>query len=308
MTSGNAERLWGLVLAGGDGTRLQDLTRLIAGAPIPKQYCRIAGDRSLLEETLARLGGLIPPARTLAIVNRPHLELARSQMRDVPERNVIVQPRNRDTGPGLLLSLLTLARREPNAIVAVFPSDHHVRDAETFRSAVRRATALTVEHPEKIVLLGVVPDRPDPGFGYVLPGAPLGPHTGMAASHVRAFCEKPTEGVADIVRQGALWNSFVMVFQLARMLELLQTLRPLDVARLEPLVAAPKRLAVAYDSLPSWNFSSDVLARIAPHLIVTRAAGLGWSDWGTREAIERTLIALGQTPPWQRAAALHATA
>src|SRR5437867_5873226 len=86
------DRLWALVLAGGDGTRLQALTRLIAGAPIPKEYCRIVGDRSLLETTLARIAPLVPRERTLAVVNRGHLPLARPQVAAIPASNVLVQP------------------------------------------------------------------------------------------------------------------------------------------------------------------------------------------------------------------------
>src|SRR5205807_4368336 len=85
-------RLWALVLAGGDGTRLQALTRVIAGAPIPKQYCRITGDRSLLELTVARTSRIFPPSRTLVIVNRDHLPVARPQLRSLPVENVVVQP------------------------------------------------------------------------------------------------------------------------------------------------------------------------------------------------------------------------
>jgi len=107
-----SERLWALVLAGGDGTRLQPLTRLIAGAPIPKQYCRIMGNRSLLEATLARVAPLVPSERMLAIVNRGHVELARPQLATLPGANVLVQPRNLDTGPGILMSLLELAGRD----------------------------------------------------------------------------------------------------------------------------------------------------------------------------------------------------
>src|SRR5689334_8528474 len=91
---GNATKgnLWALVLAGGDGTRLQALTKLIAGAPIPKQYCRILGRESLLEATVARAGLFAAPERTLAIVNRDHLELARGQLEALPAGSMIVQP------------------------------------------------------------------------------------------------------------------------------------------------------------------------------------------------------------------------
>ena len=144
METPAADRLWALVLAGGDGTRLQALTRLIAGAPIPKQYCRIVGDRSLLETTLARIAPLVRRERTLAIVNRGHLSLARPQLAAIPTSNVLVQPRNLDTGPGLLVSLLALARRAAAAAatVAVFPSDHDMRDETALRRHVARVASL----------------------------------------------------------------------------------------------------------------------------------------------------------------------
>src|SRR5207249_6837383 len=88
METPATRRLWALVLAGGDGTRLQALTRLIAGAPIPKQYCRIVGDRSLLETTLARIAPLVRRERTLAIVNRGHLSLARPPPAAITTSNV----------------------------------------------------------------------------------------------------------------------------------------------------------------------------------------------------------------------------
>src|SRR5215813_2897126 len=96
MTDLTNESLWALVLAGGDGTRLQSLTHLIAGAPIPKQYCRILGPRSLLETTLGRIAALVTAERTLAIINRDHLPIARSQLTSLASHNVLVQPRNLD--------------------------------------------------------------------------------------------------------------------------------------------------------------------------------------------------------------------
>src|SRR5262249_55646268 len=130
------ESSWALVLAGGDGTRLQSLTHLIAGAPIPKQYCRILGPRSLLETALSRIAPLVRAERTLAIINRDHLAIARPQLRSLDARNVLVQPRNLDTGPGVLLSMLELARRDPDATVAMFPSDHYVRDSGAFHRSI----------------------------------------------------------------------------------------------------------------------------------------------------------------------------
>ena len=298
-------RLWALVLAGGDGTRLQALTRVIAGAPIPKQYCRIVGDRSLLETTLARIAPLVPPERTLAIVNHGHLRLARPQLAAIPASNVLVQPRNLDTGPGLLVSLLALGRRDALATVAVFPSDHDIRYEVAFRRHVARMALLVAAHPDRIALLGARPERPETGYGYIAVGhRVVGPGEAFC---VVAFHEKPAPALAArIIGRGGLWNSFVMVGRVARMLELVREVRPGDVADLEGIPAEPDALAAAYDRLAAWNFSRDFLARVPQHMMVARAGDLGWSDWGTPEAIERTLAALRVVPPWR--APLSATA
>jgi len=300
-----AEHLWALVLAGGDGTRLQSLTRVIAGAPIPKQYCRIVGDRSLLEATLERIARAVAPERTLAIVNRAHLRLARPQLATLPRANVLVQPVNRDTGLGILVSLLELARRDASAAVAMFPSDHDVRDGSAFRRHVVRMADLVDAHPDRIVLLGARPDRPDPGFGYIAPGPRV--DASGTVFRVIAFHEKPARAVANrIIRRGGLWNTFVMLGRVSRLVALVEQVRPDDIARLASVRVDPEALAPVYDRLPPWNFSRDFLARIPEDLLVARADDLGWSDWGTPEAIERSLAAMGLVPPWhgpQRATA-----
>jgi len=198
------ERPWALVLAGGDGRRLQALTRKIAGAPIPKQYCRIMGDRSLLEVTLGRILPLVPRERTLVVVNRS-LELALPQLRDVPPGNVIVQPGNRDTGPGVVFGLLDLTARRPRAPVAVFPSDHYVDDGSSFREHVERATFLVDRFPTKIALLGIRPTHPEPAFGYIEPGPPLVVRglESRPAYQVAAFHEKPS---IELARHTSYWS------------------------------------------------------------------------------------------------------
>ena len=112
--------------------------------------------------------------------------------------------------------------------------------------------------------------------------------------------EKPTPSLAArIVGRGALWSSFVMVFRLRRMLELLHEVRPAGASRLARLLDDPDALVAAYPSIAPWNFWRDFLARIPEHMAVVRAADVGWSDWGTPEAIEQTLAAMGVFPPWQ---------
>ncbi|HZP42152.1 MAG TPA: sugar phosphate nucleotidyltransferase [Candidatus Binatia bacterium] len=287
--------VWALVLAGGDGVRLQGLTRALTGAPIPKQYCRIVGDRSMLEATLARTAPLVPPARTLAVVNRDHLPLAREQLRVLPARNVLVQPSNRDTGPGILFGLFRLARRSPAATVVVLPTDHFVRDEGRFLAHLARAIDVVRRLPKRIVLLGIVAQRAETGLGWVQPGRALSDDATMPALRVRAFVEKPDAATAEaMMRAGGLWNSFVMCFRLDAMFALLARHRPHDVAAL-------RRGGVrSHSALPPWNFSRDFLARVPRRLLVVPVGDVGWSDWGTPEAIERSLVALNVVPPWRR--------
>jgi mannose-1-phosphate guanylyltransferase len=304
MEASGLHATWALVLAGGDGTRLRELTTVIAGTPIPKQYCRIAGDRSLLESTLDRIAPLIPAERTAVIANRDHLQLAEAQLGSVPVANLLVQPRNRDTGPGILLGLLALERRQPGACVAMFPSDHYVADDRAFHRSVMQAAVVVQTFPEKIVLLGIPPDHAAPGLGYVEPAQPLPMEGAISAYQVAKFREKPGQALARrILRRGGLWNSFVLLFRISRLLELVARVRPDDWRRMLAIGPAAEDLESAYHSLEPWNFSSDFLARIPSELAVLRADDMGWSDWGTPQEIERTFARLNRTPPWHAAAA-----
>jgi len=301
---------WVLILAGGDGTRLQVVTRAITGAPIPKQYCPLLNGRSLLETTIARALALTPPARVLVVVNRDHLPVATPQLGPLGAANVLVQPRNRDTGPGVAFSLAHLARRDPAAACVVFPSDHWITDRRAFLAYVREALRIVARLPARVVLLGVEPDRPEPGFGYIEPGAAVRIPDTAGVHRVAAFREKPTRADAEaLVARGGLWNSFVMVFRLPAVLRLLTRLRPADLQAMQALVSRPALADALYEhAVCGWNFSADFLARIPRHLVVLRTAGTGWSDWGTPEAVARTFALLRRRPPWPDAGSRTAVA
>jgi mannose-1-phosphate guanylyltransferase len=181
----------------------------------------------------------------------------------------------------------------------MFPSDHYVRDSGAFRRSIERMSSVVAALPDKVALLGARPEHAHSGYGYISSGRPLGPRDDTFA--VLAFHEKPAAGVAaDMVRRGALWNTLVMVARVRRVLELLWALRPADVALLQDTPVDLAALATVYDRLQAWNFSREFLSHIPEHLVVIRADGLGWSDWGTPEAIERSFAEMGAVPPWRR--------
>jgi len=289
-----------LLLAGGDGKRLQDLTREVAGVPIPKQYCRLLHGSSLLEATVTRAHLFAPRDRITVIVNHSHLPLAMEQLRALPAANILVQPLNRDTGPGLAFALLQIEKIHPDAIVAVFPTDHYIDEDRMFVAHVLHAVSLIARAPDKVAVLGVVPDRPETGYGYILPDGPLENYP--RAYRVKTFSEKPAlAGAREILSRGGLWNTFVMVFKISRMLELLSQFFPDDLHMLSLLREAPEKAADVYKTIGAWNLSTQVLARIPKHLILVEVANVRWSDWGTRESVERTYRALNLVPSWNPA-------
>src|SRR2546422_462194 len=124
----------GIILAGGEGKRLQPLVRRLHGKPLPKQYVNFVGSRSMLEHTFLRAEMLIPPERLFTVISQHHLGYSEAlrQVVSRPRGTVIVQPENKETGPGLLLPLIYLCERFPQSSVAVFPSDHFVLEEGHF--------------------------------------------------------------------------------------------------------------------------------------------------------------------------------
>jgi mannose-1-phosphate guanylyltransferase len=279
-----------LLLAGGDGTRLQELTAQLTGVPIPKQYCPLIRGRSLLELALFRTRLFTPIENTRVIINQNHCRWAREQLRALPGNNIFIQPENRDTGPGMIFALMQIAQTSPDAIVAVFPTDHFIDDEKAFIAHVLRAACLVDQFPQKIAVLGVTPNHPETGYGYIIPGRPLPTTlTPWRVSYVNAFREKPNSAMArEFISQGGLWNTFVLVFQVKRVLGLLREMAPKDSQRLFELQDYSVDAPAVYRDIGPWNFSNQILARIPEELIVLEAPDIHWNDWGTRESIERT--------------------
>ena len=164
-------RRCGVVLAGGDGKRLQPFVRKLLGFELPKQYVSFTGNRSMLEHTFDRAEQLISPECLFTVVARDHLghPEVRSQLSGRIPHTVVVQPMNRETGPGLLLPLTHLLLRYPNSTVAVFPSDHFVLQEDLFAAYVQQAFEEVERYPSRIVFLGVEPTDAEPEYGYILP-------------------------------------------------------------------------------------------------------------------------------------------
>ena len=215
----DAPQVWALVLAAGDGSRLRALTMQPCGTAVPKQFCSLHGGRSLLEDAVARAAGLAQPERICAIVAEQHRQWwSEMHVLDrLPRANVIVQPRNRGTGIGILYSLLHIIARDPHARVILLPADHYVRDPAVLRQALEKAVARVARCPDQPVLLGLEPDEVDTDLGYILP-ATRDPNGGFG---VARFIEKPRAAVAaEIIDAGGMWNVFIIAARATTLLDL----------------------------------------------------------------------------------------
>jgi mannose-1-phosphate guanylyltransferase len=304
--TGSVER-WGIILSGGNGTRLRDLVYQRRADYLPKQYLNFLGKRTMLEHTLRRAEKLIPASKLLVIVAKEHLhyEEVRRQLASRPQECVVIQPENKDTGAGVLLPLMHVRKRAPAAVVAVLPSDHYILEEDLFMRHVERAFELVESNPSRVVLLGIEPNEADPEYGYILPG---GNGDNPAGRTVEMFVEKPSaEAAAKIINKGALWNTLVLVAHCETLLQAIQHATPDLYRAFEPIqgaIATPDEKRVierAYQNLRAVDFSKGVLETLSlkdrQNLRVLPVRGITWKDWGTSDRLSKTLRQLGARDP-----------
>jgi len=278
---------WGVILAGGDGTRLRSLTRRITGDDRPKQFCPILDNESLLNRTRRRVARTVAPERTVAVLTKAHERFYAPLILQVPSRLLVVQPENRGTSPAILYSLLRIAKMAPTASVALFPSDHYVSDDEAFMAHVRVAFDGVLRRPELVILLGISPAYSETAYGWIEPDRPIFGNGRPAFFRVRRFWEKPKPVLArTLLAEGCLWNSFVMVGRVTTLLALIESATPdlyhtfLDLWPVLNTHEEEAAIETLYAGLPSTNFSEQVLASHPEDLAVLPVGGVQWSDLG----------------------------
>ena len=291
---------WAVVLAAGEGTRLASLTRDAAGNPVPKQFCSLNGGRSLIQDAIQRARQVVTLERTCAIVAQHHSRHWRKALRSLPAENIIVQPQNRGTANGVLLSVLSILERDPLARIIFLPADHFLLDESALERSLRELTVSLAHGPDGITLIGIAPDESDPELGYIVPGRTLAD----GSRTVARFVEKPAPPLADeLFEKKALWNSFIFGATGPALLALLRlqmgTLVDEMAIALSREAQQPDSTALAklYDRLPTLDFSRAVVQQLPCTLRVITAPACGWTDLGTPRRVADTLRRLTEQVP-----------
>jgi mannose-1-phosphate guanylyltransferase len=265
---------WAVILAGGSGSRFWPLST----PSMPKQLLPLVGAESTAEQAVARLEGLVPPERILVVTGAAIAERLREALK-LPAENVLVEPRAASTGPALVWASAEALRRDPHAEVLSLHADWTIRESEAFRHTAAQALATAIRH-RRLVTVGIVPSRPDTGFGYIVPGNSLDD----IARTVSRFTEKPSAAMAlDLMASGALWNSGLFAWQADLLLEEVRSLTP----EIGPALGLLEHGDVAGFFRDVTPVSIDVGVLERSRAVAVVHGRFTWDDVGTWDALPR---------------------
>jgi mannose-1-phosphate guanylyltransferase len=285
--------IWVVVLAGGDGQRLRPLTTNARGTSTPMQYCSLNGGRSLLQSSLRRALAVTSREHIVTVVAEAHRAWWEHEFLAQSRSPVVVEPCNRGTGLGVLLPLLVIAKSDPEAGIVFIPSDHYVEHEEVLAEYLREAIAPAVMDSDKLTLLGMSPNAPDSGFGYLSPA----PDSGVGMRPVLEFVEKPNQTLAaQLIRTGSVWNSGIISGRVSQFVDLYSHHKRQMFSDLQAIIEhwpdsriPSAELVSMYARQPAFDFSSDVLQKCPRRLQFLDVPPCGWNDVGTPERLANVL-------------------
>jgi mannose-1-phosphate guanylyltransferase len=280
------DSIYALILAGGSGERFWPLSRRAR----PKQLLRLVSDKTLLEETLARLEGLIPRERILILTNTEQESAVRKLLSEFPNENIVAEPAKRDTAAAIALGTGWVAVRDHAAIMLVLPADHVIASRAAFQETLTLAAEAAQETSE-LVTIGIKPTWPCPGFGYIEHGKSVRlrrrPDNGAIHRVVR-FREKPNSDLADsFLRRGNFrWNAGMFVWAVPTVLREFNR-HASELADFISQLRAPgnfeKAVRERFSKLPRISFDYAIMEKADRVLVVE--AGFDWDDIGSWRAV-----------------------
>jgi len=280
------EHTYAVIMAGGGGTRLWPISR----KDRPKQLLPLLGEETLFQSTVNRLTDLLPPERILVVTVADQAGELQAQVPSIPAGNYLIEPAPRGTASVVGLAATVLKKRDPQAVMAVLPSDHFIRNNDLFHYLLR--AAFEIAQRKYLVTLGIAPSYPSTAYGYIQQGEPLSGDFKYPVYKVRRFKEKPDEKTAqEFLRlRDHSWNSGMFIWRADVILAQIEKRMPKLAAALNTISAAwdTPRQQQALDSgwkdLKSETIDYGVMEH-AENVAVLPAGGLGWNDIGSWDTL-----------------------
>jgi mannose-1-phosphate guanylyltransferase len=284
--------LHAMIMAGGGGTRFWPRSR----DRRPKQFLSFTGDRTLLQETVDRIAGPVPPERVWVLTAEQYRADTAEQLPEVPAGHVIGEPARRDTAPCVGLGAALIAREDPDATIMVMPADHVIEPVQEFRRAAHAAEQFANDFPTALLTFGIPPSYPATGYGYIRAGERVGTRQGVSIATATEFKEKPDEETAErYVASGEYyWNSGIFVWKPGAVLGELKANKPelhATVMRIADAWGSPRfeevfrteyekaeKISIDYAVMQEAGRAGKVLVMQAPYQ---------WDDVGSWLALER---------------------
>jgi mannose-1-phosphate guanylyltransferase len=274
-------KVYAVIMAGGAGTRFWPASRALR----PKQLLPLAGasEETLLASTVRRLAPLVTEDRVVVVTGEHLADATAKVVPGVPRSQILCEPAPRNTAPCIAWATATIARRDPEAVVAVLPSDHFIANEQEFRSVLDRA--LQSAASGRVTTVGIVPTRPETGYGYIEVGEAIDAKTGAKA--VARFVEKPDRARAEQFLSGGkhLWNAGMFFFRARDMASLVAQHLPdlaAGVAKIDEAARAGDENAVlkaVFPTLPSVSIDHGVMEKAGGLAVVP--GEFGWNDVGS---------------------------
>jgi mannose-1-phosphate guanylyltransferase len=274
-------------MAGGRGERFWPKSR----QDLPKQFLRLLGDRTMLQRTVSRLRQLVEPEQIYIVTGKVYYDIVRDQVPEVPAENLILEPVGRDTAAAIGLSAVTISRRDPDGVMIILPADHYIADEERFCKVLESAVAVAAPG-NALVTLGITPNRPETGFGYIARGRLYDTIEGNPAYLVDRFAEKPDyERALEYLASGNYyWNSGIFVWKADMILHEIEQRLPELHAGLQQIAGAfgtgdySSTLLKIFTGLPKISIDYGVMEKAGN--VVVLPGNFGWDDVGSWTALE----------------------
>jgi mannose-1-phosphate guanylyltransferase len=274
--------LYGVIMAGGSGTRFWPQSRIRK----PKQLLKIAGDRTMIRATIERVLPEIPCERIMVVTGVSHADEIRAEIPELAENMVVAEPRGRNTAPCIALAAYRIAKEDPDAVMAAFPADHLIGREDEFRRLLRIAAEIASKS-DYLITFGIVPDRPETGYGYIELGREALKVGDTSVFEVKAFVEKPDRSRAETyLRSGNyLWNGGMFIWKVSAIIQafekhcpsISQTMQAIGQDLKTP--REPDAVREAYERVESISIDYAIMEKASN--VVVLPIDVEWNDVGS---------------------------